>query len=214
VAGFTVPTPINRGNPYSEVIERYIAQVNPNGLILELGGGDRRRADPRVVNFEYLKFELADAYGDVHDLPFHEGVFDLVFSQAVFEHVANPFDAAKELIKVTRPGGIILTEVAFMQPLHAVPYHFFNMTTWGAQELFKSCEILETDWFGTLSVTVDWLLKCVDLPSKVPPPVVRGIVESLEAVDHLISHDELRSVASGVYVVARKPRGPEQADPT
>ena len=63
--------------------------------------------------------------------PSRTRTFDIVHSQAVFEHVADPFSAAEELLRVTKPGGIVLTEVAFLQPLHAVPYHFFNMTLWG-----------------------------------------------------------------------------------
>ncbi len=203
--GFAEPAAINRGNPYSDVIERHLAALPSDALILEVGGGDRRRTNPRHLNFEYLKFELADAYGDIHSLPFADDSFTFVFSQAVFEHIANPFDAANELIRVTEPGGLILTEVAFMQPLHAVPYHFFNMTPWGVEELFKSCEILEADWFGELSFTVDWLLKSVNLPGKVPSQRLTKIVDELKQLDALVSHDELRPAASGVYIVARTP---------
>src|SRR5207249_2216616 len=98
----------------------------------------------------------------------------------------------------------IITEVAFLQPLHAVPYHFFNMTTWGVEELFRDCTILESDWFGDLSVTVDWLLRSVNLPEKVPVGRIERVVEEFREFDGLVSHDELKSVASGVYIVARK----------
>jgi glycogen synthase len=206
--GFSEPAAINRGNPYSAVIERHLAELSPTALILEVGGGDRRRPNLRHLNFEYLKFELADAYGDIHRLPFADASFTFVFSQAVFEHIANPFDAARELIRVTEPGGMILTEVAFMQPLHAVPYHFFNMTPWGVEELFKSCEILESDWFGELSFTVDWLLKSVNLPGKVSPQRLTKIVDELKRLDALVSHNDLRPAASGVYIVARTPSPP------
>jgi glycosyltransferase involved in cell wall biosynthesis/SAM-dependent methyltransferase len=202
--GFPEPTPINLGNPYSEVIEKFLAEVPEDDLVLECGGGDRRRCQRNHVNFEYLPFELADLYGDIHEIPFRDDTFGLVFSQAVFEHVRQPFEAAQELIRVTRPGGLIITEVAFLQPLHAVPYHFFNMTTWGVEELFKSCTILESDWFGDLSVTVDWLLRSVNLPGKVPDDRLRGIVEEFRELDKFVTHGELKAVASGVYIVARK----------
>jgi glycosyltransferase involved in cell wall biosynthesis/SAM-dependent methyltransferase len=205
VEEFREPVPINRGNPYSAVIERCISECSPSGLILEVGGGDRRRVDSRHLNVEFLKFELADLYADIHHLPFADGTFELVFSQAVFEHVAHPFEAAQELIRVTRPGGTILTEVAFMQPLHAVPYHYFNMTPWGAEELFRSCEILETDWFGDLSFTVDWLMRSVNLDRKVGSRRMRKLAAQFVKMDALVSHEELRPAASGVYVIARKP---------
>jgi ubiquinone/menaquinone biosynthesis C-methylase UbiE len=91
-------------------------------------------------------------------LPFADNTFSLVLSQAVFEHIANPFEAAAELIRVTRPGGTILTETAFMQLLHAAPYQCSNVTPWGAEELFKSCTIIESDWYDSLAFTVGWML--------------------------------------------------------
>ena len=92
--GFARPAPLNYGNPYSEFIESYLAQLGPDQLALEIGGGDRRRVRPNHLNFEYLKFELADVYGDIHALPFKDDTFEVVHSQAVFEHVADPFGAA------------------------------------------------------------------------------------------------------------------------
>jgi len=207
-AGFADPVPINRGNPFSSRIEQAIAAADPHDLILECGGGDRRRAEANHINFEYLEFEFADIYGDIHAVPFKDDTFDLVFSQAVFEHVRNPFDAAEELIRVTRPGGTIITEVAFLQPLHAVPYHFFNMTTWGVEELFRDCAIIESDWFGDLSVTVDWLVRSVNLPDKVPADRLSRIIGEFRDLDRLVSHDELKAVASGVYIVAQKRDSP------
>ncbi|HXY44286.1 MAG TPA: class I SAM-dependent methyltransferase, partial [Acidimicrobiales bacterium] len=143
-------------------------------------------------------------YGDIHRLPFRGETFDIVHSQAVFEHVANPFSAAQELIRVTKPGGLVLTEVAFLQPLHAVPYHFFNMTLWGVEELFADCEIVAADWFGPLSETISWLIDAAGLPQKVPVDRLDRIRTEFKEFDELISHEELKPVASGVHIAARK----------
>lgn len=202
--GFAPPAPINYGNPYSSFIESFLAAAAPDSLILEIGGGDRRRALTNHLNFEYLKFELADVYGDIHSLPFRDGVFDIVHSQAVFEHVADPFAAAQELLRVVKPGGLVLTEVAFLQPLHSVPYHFFNMTLWGVEELFKGSEILTSDWFGSLSETVSWLLDAASLTKKVEPDRLEHIRAEFRDFDALISHNELKPVASGVHIAVRK----------
>jgi SAM-dependent methyltransferase len=205
VDGFGAPVPLNYGNPYSPFIESYLSRTSPDELVLEIGGGDRRRVLPNHLNFEYLGFELADVYGDIHALPFKDDTFEVVHSQAVFEHVADPFAAATELLRVTKPGGLVLTEVAFLQPLHAVPYHFFNMTLWGVEELFKGCEIVASDWFGPLSDTVAWLLDAAALTQKVEPERLDRIRAEFEEFDGLISHDELKPVAGGVHIAARKP---------
>jgi hypothetical protein len=98
-----------------------------------------------------------------------------------------------------------MTEVAFMQPLHAVPSHFFNMTTWGVQTLFAGCEVLECDWFGDLSTTVEWLTQTSGLSAKVDPAELGALLDRFRSYDALVSHEELRGVASAVYLVAQKP---------
>jgi SAM-dependent methyltransferase len=204
--GFHPSTPINYGNPYSSFIESYIDKADASNLILEIGGGDRRRCQDNHLNFEYLPFELADVYGDIHSVPFQDDTFDIVHSQAVFEHVADPQAAASELIRITKPGGLILTEVAFLQPLHAVPFHFFNMTLWGVEELFKSCELLASDWFGALSETVAWLLDAANIRGRISADRLEFIRAEFESFDGLMSHDDLKPVASGVHIAVRKPR--------
>jgi SAM-dependent methyltransferase len=205
LVGFGSPLPLNFGNPYSEFIEGYVDQTGPSDLLLEVGGGDRRRCQLNHVNFEYLKFELADVYGDIHALPFEDDTFTVVHSQAVFEHLANPQAAAQEIIRVTRPGGIIVTEVAFLQPLHAVPFHFYNMTLWGVQELFTTCELLASDWFTPLSETVMWLLAVANLTDRIPPEQLERIRSDFVSFDALMSHDDLKGVAGGVHIAVRKP---------
>ncbi|MBV8463675.1 MAG: class I SAM-dependent methyltransferase [Acidimicrobiales bacterium] len=205
-AGFSASTPINYGNPYSSFIEGYVAAVPDDDLILEVGGGDRRRCRPNHVNFEYLPFEFADVYGDIHVVPFADDTFSLVHSQAVFEHVNDPFAAARELVRVTTPGGIIVTEVAFLQPLHAVPFHFFNMTLWGVKELFPDCELLAEDWFGPLSETVEWLLRAGGVTNRVERARIEAILGEFREFDASMTHEDLKPVASGVHIAVRKPR--------
>ncbi len=203
--GFGPRRPLLRGNPYSPVITRHLDQAAPGGWILECGGGERRRCVPRHVNFEYLAFESADVLGDGHALPFCDDVFDLVVSQAVLEHLYHPFRAVEEMVRVARPGGLIVAEAAFMQPLHAVPSHYFNVTPWGMAELFRGCETVESGWFGSLSGTVAWLMDAAGLPEHLSPEVLEPVRAAFRSFDQVIGHDDLRAVASGVYQVVRKP---------
>ena len=116
----------------------------------------------------------------------------------------DPFTAAGELVRVTRPGGLILTEVAFLQPLHAVPYHYFNMTYWGVSQLFAGCEEVEAGHFGELSETIDWLLRSAGVATQLPANAYADLRLRLQALDPLVSDAALKSVASGVYLVVRK----------
>lgn len=57
--------------------------------------------------------------GDAHALPYSDGQFDITFCRYLLEHVAAPHDVAREMIRVTKPGGRI---VAQENDLHYVVY--------------------------------------------------------------------------------------------
>jgi SAM-dependent methyltransferase len=196
---------LNRVLPVSPEALELINQVPEDGLILDCGGGDRTFADPRYVNLEYQQYQLPQVYGDAHNLPFRSDSFDLVFSQAMLEHVQNPFRAVEEMGRVAKPGGKVWAGMAFLQPIHAVPSHYFNATVWGAEELFRNLEILDSSWFGELSFTVEWLMKTARIPEKVPADEYDELLRRIKRLDPLIDYDRLRDVASGVAILARKP---------
>lgn len=45
--------------------------------------------------------------GDGQSLPFADGAFDVCYSSNVAEHVPRPWQMADEMVRVTRPGGIV-----------------------------------------------------------------------------------------------------------
>lgn len=56
-----------------------------------------------VLPLEKLEFLTADA----QNLQFRDDWFDFCFSQNAFEHIPDPELALRELVRVTRPGGLI-----------------------------------------------------------------------------------------------------------
>lgn len=188
---------------WDEVVEM-MKTVPDDGLILDHGGGDRTMSDPRYVNAEYTHYELPHVYADALYLPFKDNTFDFVMSQAVLEHVPDPFRAVEEIRRVTKVGGKVWAGFAFMQPVHAVPYHYFNSTAWGAEHLFQNMTIERLSWSGDLSFTIDWMCKAVGLGDKVEAERYRAVMDEIKSWDKLITYEELRDVASGVAVIARK----------
>jgi SAM-dependent methyltransferase len=90
--------------------------------ILEVGSGlglltaavAQTAADVDVVGIEQSPVQIANAVenphvryvqGDAHHLQFDDGIFDLVYTRYVLEHVADPETVLKEMRRVTRHGG-------------------------------------------------------------------------------------------------------------
>jgi ubiquinone/menaquinone biosynthesis C-methylase UbiE len=80
--------------------------VGPSGEVV----GVDRSIDQAGAVFEAagpaaapVRFQVADVYA----LPFDDGRFDAVFAHALFEHLKTPDVAARELLRVLKPGGVI-----------------------------------------------------------------------------------------------------------
>lgn len=74
-----------------------------NGV--DLDPGQIARATRLAEGLELTNARFTQA--DVYDLPFGNASFDLAFSHALFEHLADPRAALRELRRVLRPGGLI-----------------------------------------------------------------------------------------------------------
>jgi hypothetical protein len=65
-------------------------------------------------------------------------------------------------VRVLKPGGTLIADVPFLQPVHAFPDHYFNMTAHGLASLFEpSCEIVrsEVPHYGQPIYTLAWFLQ-------------------------------------------------------
>lgn len=150
VSGYHYPAPVN------DLISRYA-----EGWILDCGAGNRPVYHDNVVNLEIAPYPSTDVLTDADELPFKDGCFDAVVTLATLEHVRRPWKVADELIRVLKPGGTLIADVPFLQPVHAYPSHYFNMTSEGLQSLFEEhCEIVSTDvpHYGRPIYTLAWFL--------------------------------------------------------
>lgn len=122
----------------AELLELIAASRGP---ILDVGAGLRPDYREDVINVEMVPYPTTDVVAAGESLPFADGTFDLVISVAVLEHVRDPFAAAKELVRVLRPGGRIFAAVPFLQPYHGYPDHYYNMTAAGLRNLFAELDV-------------------------------------------------------------------------
>ena len=201
---FDLPA-VNRGNQYPSRFEPLLNSMPMDAVVLDCGSGDRAYSDPRVVNFEYSSFSAPDVYGDGHKLPFRTQSFDLVLSQAVIENMQDPFAAGREISRVMKSGAILYCESAFMQPLHAVPFHFFNTTVWGIKRVFDALECVDLRSEGNLHDTLSWIYKLTSLHANGYGKKVDELLDIVKELDRHITHEELRMFSSYVVLEAHKP---------
>lgn len=147
-------------NPYDEVAVAIIAD-RAEGLVLDAGSGLRSDYYPNVINFEIADYATTDVLGVCERLPFRDDSFEAVFSFAVLEHVRDPFQAAREITRVLKPGGTLYAAVPFLQPFHGYPSHYYNMTSSGLRNLFPTLihETVDVPTYGLPIWALVWILK-------------------------------------------------------
>ena len=75
--------------------------VGPSGHVTGIDFAESQIQVAKGRATENLSFQA----GSVYKLPFQDNAFDLVFSHALFEHLADPIRGVSEIRRVLRPGG-------------------------------------------------------------------------------------------------------------
>lgn len=147
-------------NPYSG---KWLDLVRAAGdrWVLDLGSGNNPSLCEHMVKLDVFALPNVDVVGIAENLPFRDGVFRTVMSGAVFEHVMDPFLAIDQVHRVLAADGEVYIETAFLQPVHAFPNHYFNMTRQGLERLCGSFAPLESGVqpHQYPSFTLRWILQ-------------------------------------------------------
>jgi SAM-dependent methyltransferase len=202
-------------HPYGDHSQAIFNRVGPGDLILDFGAGNTpvNCLRPNVVYLDVQHYRNTDVVCTTPRLPFADNTFEAVISQAVFEHLADPHETARELRRVLKPGGTIYIDTAFLQPLHGDPSHFFNMTLHGLRKVTAGFDEVES---GVASYQYPTLGMKMQIEA-VLPFVQTGVwKERLQQVLELLQHDGKdldealgdrgrQILAAGVFFEGRKP---------
>jgi uncharacterized protein YbaR (Trm112 family)/SAM-dependent methyltransferase len=123
---------------YNPWVHRVILQsLLDNQIVLEIGSGNMALDDPCIIRMDVSITPYVDLVADAHALPFLPESIDYIFSLAVFEHLRNPFVAAKSIFDVLKDGGFIYHECNFVFAYHGYPHHYFNASMQGMEQIFN-----------------------------------------------------------------------------
>lgn len=151
--------------PNGAVVER-LAELGARGRMLDLGTGPghipllvcERFPDATVVAIDLSPRMLEHAerrraasphasrielrLGDAKGLPFDDASFDVVFSNTILHHVAEPLGMLREAARVLRPGGVLMIRDLYRPPTperarELVALHAADMDP-AQQDLFRA----------------------------------------------------------------------------
>jgi SAM-dependent methyltransferase len=135
------PYPPVSSNDYGPFLAD-MQRERPGSLFLDVGCGLRSTVSSNMVNVDVFSAVSTDVIAVGEDMPFEDDQFDFILCAAVLEHTRRPWDVAREMCRVVKPGGMVRIDYPFLQPVHGYPSHYFNATPEGAISLFEQyCDI-------------------------------------------------------------------------
>lgn len=134
-----------------------LSRFGSDATILNIGSGNQNYGD-NVINIDISKGKYVHVLADAHSLPFISSCFDCVILIAVLEHLAEPWKARDEVIRVLRTKGFVYVEAPFMQPYHAVPRDYFRYTILGCRSLFRQLKENDAGVLDGPASAVGWIL--------------------------------------------------------
>jgi uncharacterized protein YbaR (Trm112 family) len=109
---------------------------DPSKKVLIIGAGERKSAG-NTTRTDVAFATGIDCICDAHDLPFDDGSFDVVYVEAVLEHVCDPQRCVTEIVRVLSAGGSVFALTPFLQPVHMGANDFTRFTYLGHRRLFR-----------------------------------------------------------------------------
>jgi SAM-dependent methyltransferase len=196
-----------------ELIRRFKGR-RPPAKLLVVGGG---AINPGVRELYSGVFDVVgmDVYAsahtrfvaDAHSIPLQDESVDIVWIQAVLEHVLDPNDVVKEIHRVLRPGGLVYADTPFLQQVHEGAYDFTRYTLSGHRWLFKQFDEIET---GAVSGAGTALVQAIRYAAR---SVVRNDKVAtlitipffwIRFLDYATNKRQNADAASGVYFFGKK----------
>lgn len=154
----------------------YLAKLGADCVLLDYVDASLETAR-RIADRQGVKVQTIQA--DARSMPFEDGFFDLVYSQGLLEHYADPLPLLKEQIRVLKKGGFLLADVPQKYHIYTVVKHILMLfgrwtPNWETQYSIVELEkLVKKTGLDITSTYGDWshppfLLKAVMIAFNIP----------------------------------------------
>lgn len=144
----------------------------------------------------------ADLFCDLNvHLPLKSEMADTVLLADVLEHIYQPEALLAEVVRVLRPGGVLLLNTPFMYWVHEAPHDYYRYTPYALQRLAQDAgfEVLALDAVGgSLCVLADVAGKLLQALPVAGPLLARSLQRVLLALQRPLP----MSASSPLFVAA------------
>ncbi len=129
----------------------------PRMRVLEIGPDASPSSYQRIVGDPSILWESVDMIdrpnltyktADEYSFPIESGAYDVVLSGQVLEHVRKVWVWIKEVARVCKPGGLVITINPVSWPFHEAPYDCWRVYPDGMKALYEeaSLEVIFSTW--------------------------------------------------------------------
>lgn len=193
--------------------------------VLVIGGGVEGAGISELIDRPWVDAVETDVFVgprtqvvcDAHDLPFRDGTFDAVVSQAMLNNVLDPARVVSEIHRVLRPGGIVYSETAFLQPVYMGRYDNLRLTQVGHRLLFRWFDEVRSGvqcgpgsalaWtFVSCAVAVAGRSRVLRLAARAGAPFLVFWLPRLDP--WLVQSPGATDAASGTFLIGRRRQSP------
>jgi SAM-dependent methyltransferase len=152
------------------LFEKYVKQIFKSHMkVLEIGPDDHPSAFRKIVDDETIQWDTIDIFNsdkltyiaeDEYNFPIPDNTYDIVLSAQVLEHVRKVWIWIKEVSRVCKTGGYVVTINPVSWPYHEAPIDCWRVYPEGMKALYdeaglvcklSSTESLEVDVINSVT---------------------------------------------------------------
>lgn len=129
------------------MFDKYAKELfKQNMLVLEIGPDKHPSTFNEMVGIKTVNWQTLDIFQDInltflaksaYSFPIADNTFDIVFSSQVIEHVVKPWIWIKELARVCKVGGRVITINPISWPYHEAPCDCWRIYPEGMKALYE-----------------------------------------------------------------------------